>query len=55
MAVTPKKNKSGPPAYTDYTQFPGPYSMNTRSTKNPRLTKGKSTPKPKKSGTNPGM
>lgn len=55
MAAAPKKNKTGPPAYTDYTKFPGPYSLNTKSDKNHRLSKGKPTPKPKKSGTNPGM
>jgi len=39
---------------SDYKTFPGPFSLNTKATKKPRLTKGKSTPKPKPSKTNPG-
>jgi hypothetical protein len=50
-----KKGKSNPPAYTDLTMFPGPFSLNTKATKNDKQTKGKSVPKPKKSGTNPGF
>lgn len=53
MADT-KKGKSTSLAYTDYSKFPGPFSLNTKSTKG-KMTKSKSTPKPKKPKAGPGM
>lgn len=48
-----KKGKSTSLSVTDYTKFPGPFSLNTKASKNNKVTKSKSAPKAKQDKTNP--